>query len=269
MGCIFVKIIPERMLRELEKNIYSGANLPGIAIVFLWTLLGLHFTNKGTGFFYSIVSGGAYYGFLLTLCLILFKNTKSYWGFPEENGKIPVFIGHKLDTILVYPILLMSIIGVISNLLMVSGAFPEALQQTNRGGSKAIELIPRIMLLPLAAFAEEFLNLLLVSFLYNKMKLLKNFRLIVSILSAAFIFGILHSFGWGISAAILVGISYIPAFFATLYMGNIWISFLAHLYNNLIFLTKSLYGSYHFIIIAAISLIPVMWAVKDILRKID
>jgi len=255
------------MIKEMEKNIYGGASLLYIAIVFLWALLGLLSINKGTSFFYSIVSGGVYYSSLLILCLILFKDTRSYWSFPEESKKMPVFIGHKLDTIFIYPILLMSLIGIISNLLMASGVFSAPLQQANTGGRKAIELIPRIMLLPLAAFAEEFLNLLLVSFLYNKMKLQRNFRLIGSILSAALVFGILHSSGWGISAAILIGISYIPVFFATLYTGNVWISFLAHLYNNLISLTKSFYGSYHFILIAAISLIPVVWAIKTMLRK--
>jgi len=255
------------MIKEMEKNIYSGAKLPNIAIVLLWTLLGLLFINRGTSFFYSIVSGGVYYSSLLILCLILFKDARSYWSFPEENKKMPVFIGHKSDTIFIYPILLMSLIGIISNLLMASGVFSTTFQQADTVGSKAVELIPRLMLLPLAAFAEELFNLLLVSFLYNKMKLLRNFKLIGSILSAALIFGILHSFGWGISAAILVGISYIPVFFVTLYTGNIWISFLAHLYNNLISFTKSYYGSYHFIIIAAISFVPVVWAISNIVRK--
>ena len=262
-----MKIILKRALKEMERNIYSDINLLNIAIVFLWTLLCLFFMDRGTSILFSIISGGVYYTSLLVLCFVLFKDIRSYLSFPKSNKKMPVFIGHKLDTIFIYPIILMSLIGIISNLLTVSEIFSTALQQTNTGGSKTIELIARIMLLPLVAFAEELLNLLLVSFLYKKMKLLRNFRLIGSILSAALIFGILHSFGWGLNGAILIGISYIPVFFATLYTGNIWISFLAHLYNDLIAFTKTYYGSYHFIIIAAISLIPAVWAIRTMLRK--
>ncbi|MDD4504722.1 MAG: hypothetical protein PHS15_07845 [Clostridiaceae bacterium] len=263
-----MRIIPEKALNEMEKNIYSGVKLLKGTIVFLWTLLCLFLINRGTSFLYTYISGGLFYISLLVLCLVFFKDIRRYWSFPKENKKIPVFIGHKLDTIFSYPIFLMALIGIISNLLTVLGFFPAALQQMNTGGSKTIELIARIMLFPLVAFTEELLNLLLVSFLYKKMKLLKNFRLIGSILSAALIFGILHSFGWGLNTAILIGISYIPVFFVTLYTGNIWISFLAHLYNDLISFTKAYYGSYHFLIIAAISLIPVMWAIRTMVRKI-
>jgi len=80
-------------------------------------------------------------------------------------------------------------------------------------------------------------------------------------------FGILHSFGWGLNNAIFIGITYIPVFFATLYTGNIWISFLAHLYNDLISFTKAYYGGYHLIIISAVTLIPALWAIRTMLRK--
>jgi len=99
------------------------------------------------------------------------------------------------------------------------------------------------------------------------MKLMGKYRLFGSILSAALIFGILHSFGWGLNAAIPIGIAYIPVFFATLYTGNIWISFLAHLYNDLISLAKYYNSGLHLIIIAVITLIPAVWAVKAMLRK--
>lgn len=263
-----MKIMSEKVLNEMEKNIYGGADLLKGTIVFLWTLLCLFLFNRGTSFLCSYISGGLFYISLLVICFVFFKDMRIYWSFPKENKKMPVFIGHKPDTIFVYPIFLMSVIGIISNLLTVSGFFPADLQQMNAAGSKTIELMARVMLLPLVAFAEELLNLLMVSFLYNKMGLLRNFRLIGSILSAAFVFGILHSSAWGLNAAILIGISYIPVFFATLYTGNIWISFLAHLYNDLISFTKAYYGGYHFMIIAAVSLIPAVWAIRTIFRKI-
>ena len=267
MGCMSMKAKAECVFEHMEKNIYDGINLSKGAIVFLWTILCLFVVNRGTSFLYIYISGGLFYISLLILSIILFKGMRRYLSFPKESKKIPVFIGHKLDTIFIYPVLLMSIIGVISNLLTISGLFPGAVQQVNIETSKTIELTARIMLLPLVAFSEELLNLLMISLSYKKMKLLKNFRLIGSIILAAMIFGILHSFGWGLNKAILIGISYIPVFFATLYTGNIWISFLAHLYNDLISLTKAYYGGYHLIIIAAVTLIPALWAIRTMFRK--
>jgi hypothetical protein len=264
---MFMKAIAERVFEEMRKDIYSGINLSKGAIVFLWTLLCLFLVNRGTSFLYTYISGGLFYVSILILSFIIFKDIKKYMSFPKESKKMPIFIGHKLDTIFIYPILLMSIIGIISSLLTVSGLFPEAVQQVNTETSKTIELMARIMLLPLVAFSEELLNLLMISLLYKKMKLLKNFRLIGSIILAAMTFGILHSFGWGLNNAILIGISYIPVFFATLYTGNIWISFLAHLYNDLISFTKAYYGGYHLIIITAVTLIPALWAIRTLFRK--
>jgi membrane protease YdiL (CAAX protease family) len=119
----------------------------------------------------------------------------------------------------------------------------------------------------LVAFAEELMNLFMVSFFYKYIKLPGNFRVIASILLTAMAFGSLHIFGWGAGAAIPIGVAYIPVFFATLYTGNIWISFFAHLYNDLIFYTKSYNSSYHLAIITAISIIPAVWAMKSMLRK--
>jgi hypothetical protein len=190
-----------------------------------------------------------------------------YLRFPKENKKMPVFIGHRMDTLFVYPILLMSLVGIISNLLTAGGIYPTAIQQTHGTVDKLIELMARITLLPLAAFTEEVLNLLLVSFIFTKIKLFGNFRLAGSILTATMVFGMLHSPGWGFYSAISIGISYLPVFFVTLYTGNIWISFLAHLYNNIISLTKTYYSGYSIIAIAVISFIPIVWAIKTLFRK--
>ena len=255
------------VLKETENNIYSGVNPLNGAIVFIWTLLCLFLINKSKSFVYASAFGGAYYLSLVVLCILLFKGITNYMSFPEENIKMPVFIGHKLDTIFIYPVLLMSLIGITSNLLTVTGFFPTVPQQMDAAVSISTELIAKVTLLPLIAFAEELLNLLLVSFIYKHMKLPGKFRLFGSILSAALIFGILHSFGWGLNAAIPIGIAYIPVFFATLYTGNIWISFLAHLYNDLISLAKYYNSGFHLIIIAVITLIPAVWAIRAMLRK--
>lgn len=258
----------ERAIKEAENNIYSGVNLINGAIVILWTLLCLFLINKSNDFTYTAALGGAFYFTMVVLCLLLFKGISKYLGFPEENKKMPVFIGHKLDTIFTYPVLVMSLIGITGNLLTATGFFPAAPEGMNAaGGAAALELTIRSILLPLIAFAEELFNLLIVSFLYKNMKLPGNIRLIVSIFAAALIFGILHTFGWGFYAAIPIGIAYIPVFIATLYTGNIWISFFAHLYNDLISSVKYYYGDYHFIIIAVISLVPAVWAIRSMLRK--
>ncbi len=258
----------ERAIREAENNIYSGVNFSNGAIVFLWTLLCLFLINKADGFLYTAFLGGAFYFSLLVLCLLLFKGIRKYLRFPKENKKMPVFIGHKLDTIFTYPVLIMSLIGIIENLLSSAGIFSTDLEQLYAaGGASAWEFMIRSILVPLTALAEELLNLLLVSFFYKYMKVHKNFRLIGSIFTAALIFGILHTFGWGLEAVVPIGIAYIPVFIATLYTGNIWISFLAHLYNDLISFTKYYYGGFHFIIIAVISLIPVTWAIGSMFRK--
>jgi hypothetical protein len=162
----------------------------------------------------------------------------------------------------------MALIGITENLLAATGFFPAATNQMiAEGSSSSWEFTARSIILPLVAFAEELLNLLLVSFVYKYMKVHKNFRLVGSVLAAALIFGALHTFGWGFKAAIPVGISYIPVFIVTLYTGNIWISFLAHLYNDLISFTKYYYGNYHLIIAAVVSLIPAVWAIGAMLRK--
>ena len=259
--------IPDKIYKELEKNIYDGISLPKSAIVLFWTVLCLYFVNMKTSRLYAVFFGILFYASLLVLCLILFKDIKRYLSFPKDNNILPRFIGYKPDIILIYPIFLMFLVGAINSLLIASGIFPEALQKMSVAVSDPIELFAKIITLPFVAFTEELINLLLVSLAFNKMKFSGNIRLIVSILLAALIFGILHSIGWGLKTALLIGISYIPVFFATLYTGNIWISFLAHFYNNFISLFKSYYGNFHFIIVAAICLIPFVWAIKAIVRK--
>lgn len=254
---------------ESKKNIYEGVNLLTAILVFAWALLGLFAINQNRSLLWSTVSGVAYYLSLMSLCFVFFKGMGKYLSFPKENKKMPVFIGHKVDILLVYPILLMSLIGIISNLLTATGFYTTTIQQVHSTGDKLIELLTRITLLPLAAFTEEMLNLLLVSFIFTRTKLLGGFRLTGSILVAALFFGLLHSSGWGLNAAISIGLSYLPVFIVTLYTGNIWISFLAHLYNNIISLSKTYYSGYSIIVIAAISFIPIVWSIRALLRRKD
>ncbi|HOM42031.1 MAG TPA: CPBP family glutamic-type intramembrane protease [Bacillota bacterium] len=262
-----MRIIPENIYKEMEKNIYEGISLSKSAIVLFWAFLCLYFAYMKTSYLYTVFFGILFYASLLALCLLLFKDIKRYLSFPKGNKILPRFIGYKPDIIFIYPIFLMSLIGAINNLLIASGIFPEAVQKMSVAVSDPVELFAKIVALPLVTFTEELINLFLVSLAFNKMKFLGNFRLIISILLAALTFGILHSIGWGLKTAILIGISYIPVFFTTLYTGNIWISFLAHFYNNFISLFKSYYGNFHFVIVAAICLIPFVWAIKAIVRK--
>lgn len=258
-----------QVLREAENNIYNGADLPKGAIVFIWTLLCLFLINKNSNFLYAAAFGVAYYLSVIILCLLLFKDIYKYLAFPAEKKEIPRFIGHKTDMIFTYPLLLMSLIGIIGNLLAAAGFTASGPGQVNTVGAAGFrEFIVRIVFMPLAALSEELLNLLLVSFIYNSIKLKGSCRLIGSIFFAALIFGALHAFGWGFYAAIPIGIAYIPVFVSTLYTGNVWISFLAHFYNDLISTTKYYYGSFHFIIIAGIALIPAVWATGTIIRKL-
>lgn len=254
-------------LKEAEKNIYEGVNLFKGTVVFIWALLCLFAINNIKSFLWATASGVFYYMSMFFLCTAFFKGINKYLGFPGENKKMPVFIGHIPDTLFVYPVLLMSLIGIIGHLITNAGFYPDAIQQIGSTDGKFMELIARTALLPLAAFVEEMFNLLLVSFFYMNTKLPGYFRLAWSVLAAALVFGFMHSFGWGLYGSVLIGISYLPVFFATLYTGNIWISFLAHFYNNTIFLTKNYYGSYFFIIIAVISFIPASWAVSTLFRR--
>lgn len=36
-----MRIIPQKIFKEMEKNVYDGISLSKIALVILWTLLGL------------------------------------------------------------------------------------------------------------------------------------------------------------------------------------------------------------------------------------
>lgn len=265
-----MKVRFEKVARVAENNIYSGVNLPKGAIVFLWTLLCLFLINKSSDFLFSAAFGGAYYLSLVVFCLLMFKGIDKYLRFPGEKKEIPVFIGHRIDTLFTYPLLLMALIGMISSMLEAAGFSASGPENMNAaGGVSPLEFAVRSVLLSLTAFAEELLNLILVSIIYKNIRLRGNYRLIGSIFSAALVFGILHTFGWGLYASIPIALAYVPAFMATLYTGNIWISFLAHFYNDLISFTKYYYGGYHYIIIAGIALIPAVWAIAAILRKKD
>lgn len=252
---------------EAKRNVYEGVNLLTGTLVFIWALLCLFIINRNKSLLWASVFGVAYYFSLVIIFTVLFKGMGKYLIFPKENKKMPVFIGHKMDTLFVYPILLMSLIGIISNLLTAAGFYPTNIQQVHSTSNEFIELMARITLLPIAAFAEEMLNLVLVSLFYINMKLPGRFRLAGSMLAAALAFGILHSSVWGLYGAISIGISYLPVFFATLYTGNIWISFLAHLYNNIIALTKSYYGDSFIIVILVITFIPIIWSIRTLFRR--
>lgn len=255
-----------RVLEEAEGNIYNGINIGNGTIVFFWTLLCLFFVNSSSSFAVYASSGGLYYASVVLLGIYLFKDLGGYLCFPIKNKKMPVFIGHKPDTLLTYPILLMAAAGLISSLLSATGLFPAPPQADVAGSSGWAEAV-RLLLMPLLAYGEELINLLMVSFIYKYIKLKGKYRIITSVLSGALIFGLMHTFGQGIGAGILIGASHAPIIFAALYTGNIWVSALAHLYNNLISYAKAYNSGLHLAIIAAVSVMPVVWAVKETLKK--
>jgi hypothetical protein len=252
---------------EIKKNIYEDDKLNAGALVFLWALLCLFIINRMNSLLWAIAAGAIYYLSMTVFCIIFFKGISKYLVFPKENKKIPVFIGYKIDTLFVYPILLVALTGVISNLLAAAGLVPTAVPQLKAAGNGFLMQLSRLSLLPLAAYGEEILNLLMVSFFYTNLKLSGNLRLACSIPAAAFAFGVLHVSGWGIPGAVSVGISHIPLFLTTLYTGNIWISFLAHLYSNIISMTKAWYGGSFVTATAVLTFIAAIWSARVQFRK--
>jgi membrane protease YdiL (CAAX protease family) len=160
----------------------------------------------------------------------------------------------------------MAAAGLISSLLSATGLFPAPPQAEVAGSTGCVEAI-RLLLMPLLAYGEELMNLLTVSFIYRYLRLRGKYRLITSTACGALIFGLMHTFGQGAGAGIVIGVSHIPIILAALYTGNIWVSALAHLYSNVISYAKAYNSGLHLVIIAAVSIIPALWAVKETLRK--
>lgn len=257
----------KKAVSEAAGNVYGGVRLLTGISVFLWALLCLFVLNRIKSPLWATVSGAVYYLSLGAACLFLFRGMEKYLIFPKENKKIPGFIGHKLDTVFVYPLLLMAATGIISNVLAMAGLYPVPLQQVGEAGKGSELFILRLALLPTAAFAEEMLNLIMVSVFYTNIKLSGTPRLLCSMLAAALAFGLLHTSAWGPGGAVSIGISYLPVFFMTLYTGNIWISFLAHLYNNITAFAKAYYSGSHILVLSAIAVVPAIWSVRALLRK--
>ncbi len=256
-----------RVAKEAGKNAYDGIGALNGTIVFLWTLLCLLIISIITNSLFALALAAVFYASVLLLCRVLFKDISRYMKFPGNNSKMPVFIGHKLDILFIYPLFLMVLIGLIGRVITATGLIPASPQQIHGADAGFLESAARVILIPLVAYTEELLNLLMISFFYKSMKPLGSQRFAASMLCAALTFGILHSFSWGMNTALLIGISYIPVFFITLYTGSIWISFLAHLYNDMISLAKAYNEGYHLIIIIAVSIIPAIWALRAMFRK--
>lgn len=255
-----------RVLEEAESNIYNGINVVNGAIVFVWTLLCLFLINKSGSFAVYAVSGGLYYASIVLMGIYLFKGLGGYLSFPSQNRRIPAFIGNKLDILLTYPIFVMAAAGLISSLISATGLLP-ALPKAVVAGSSGRAEAARLLLMPLLAYGEELMNLLMVSFIYKYIRLKEKYRIISSVILGALIFGLMHTFGQGAGAGIQIGVSHIPLIFTSLYTGNIWVSALAHLYSNVISYAKAYNSGLHLAIIAAVVLIPALWAVKETLRK--
>ncbi|MGE5633228.1 MAG: type II CAAX prenyl endopeptidase Rce1 family protein [Caulobacteraceae bacterium] len=249
------------IIKRAENNIYRDISFLGVALVIGWTVACLILTGTSKSFGYSFVFGAIYYISLILLCLAVFKNIGKYFGSPFKLNSIPKFIGSRLDIVFTYPVFLVSFIGVVSSMLTLSGLVPRSPEPLTGINITTDEVFVRFFLLPFVAFAEELLNLIVVSFLYKCLKVLRSSRLLASVLTASAVFGFLHSFGWGFGAALSVAVSFLPVFFVTLYTGNIWISVLAHLYNDIIASIRAYNGSYATAMIAVIVFVPVVWSI--------
>jgi len=257
----------KKAVSEAEVNIYGDIGFFKGMLVFLWVLLCLFVLNGIREPLWATLAGAVFYISLGAACIFLFKGISSYLVFRPDNKKVPVFIGHRIDTVFVYPLILMATTGMISSLLSIAGLYPAPVQSVAGPAAGTGLLMLRLVLLPPAAFAEEILNLLIVSFIYTHIKLAGAIRLPCSIFAAALAFSLLHVSAMGLQGSVYIGISYLPVFFTTLFTGNIWISFLAHLYNNIIALAGTYYSGSHILVISAIAFIPVMWSLKSIFSK--
>lgn len=257
----------KKAVSEAERNIYGGIGYTKGIIVYFCALLCLFVINGIEDPFWATLAGGTFYISLGAACVFLFKGINRYLVFPVKNKKVPLFIGHRIDTVFVYPVLLMASTSLISSLLSMAGLHPANLQPTAGPSSVTGLLSLRFLLLPPAAFAEEMLNLLVVSFFYTYLKLPRVPKLLSTMVTASLAFGLLHFSAWGLPGSVSIGFSYMPVFFATLYTGNIWISFLAHFYSNVIAFSRTYYSGSQILVISAIVFMPVIWSLKSIFKK--
>lgn len=257
----------KKAVSEAGSNTYRSIGYLKSMMVYLWALLCLFVLNGIKDPLWATLAGGIFYISLGAACTFLFKGITRYLVFPAENKKVPIFIGHRIDTVFVYPILLMTITSLISRILSIAGLHPAAMQPMDGSGAGTGLLLLRFVLLAPAAYAEEMLNLLMVSFFYTHHKLFGAPRLLSAMAAAALAFSLLHVSAWGLPGSVSIGLSYMPIFFATLYTGNIWISFLAHFYSNVIAFSRTYYSGSHILVISAIAFIPVIGSLKSLLRK--
>lgn len=257
----------KKAVSEAERNIYGNIGFYKGIMVFLWALLCLFALNGIRDPFLATLAGAAFYISLGAICIFLFEGITRYLVFPAENKKVPLFIGHRIDIVFVYPVLLMASTSLLSSLLSIIGLHPAILKPVDGSSAGTGLLSLRLLLLPPAAFAEEMLNLLVLSFFYTYLKPHRGPRLLYTMVAASIAFGLLHVSAWGLSGAVSIGFSYMPVFFATLYTGNIWISFLAHFYSNAIAFSRAYYDGSYILVISAIVFIPVIWSLKSLLRK--
>lgn len=250
---------------RLESNICKEINSFGAVTIFVWTVICLSYINIINSFSYVYAVGALYYISFIIICLIGFKGIRTYLQSPFKLNNIPEFIGKKLDVVFSYPIFLLSLISILNKIMEITGLVPRNFQQLPQAEGAGF-MLARLIMLPIAALSEELLNLIAVSFIYKHLKVLKQLRLLISIIAASALFGLLHSFAWGGQAVLPLAVAFVPSFILTLYTGNIWISTLAHLYNNIAASAGMLGKGYSHNVLVLLVIVPAAWAIVSIIK---
>lgn len=249
------------VLKQSESNISGEISTFDGSVAVVCTLICLICIDRIDSFAYAYAAGTIFYVLIILLALRCFNGLSSYLASPFKHNNIPIFIGKRLDVVFSYPVFLLAIINILNRIMVMAGSIPDKLQYAAETAYTPGFIIMRLAMLPIVALSEELLNLIIVSSVYNTLKPLRQLRLPLSILIASALFGLLHSFAWGGQAALNLAVSFVPVFVVTLFTGSIWISTLAHLYND-IAATAGLMGEvYSLGIYSLIVIVPAVWAV--------
>lgn len=261
----FVKAAGQ-VIRQSERNMPAQVNsFRGIALI-VWTIISLAFINRMNTFVQAYAAGIMQYIIFAIIAAVCFKGISAYFESPFRLQSMPRFIGKKMDVLFIYPFLLLSIINILNKVMETAGILPQDFQHAPQAGMTTAFITMRFIMLPIVALAEELFNLIAVSLIYKHLTPFNKLRLPISITAAAALFGFLHSFAWGGQAVVPLAISFAPTFIVTLYTGNIWISTLAHLYNDIAANAGMLGEGYSYAAAALLAAVPAAWASASLLK---
>lgn len=220
----------EKIDKKISDNSLVNVNYFWGCFLILWLFIGTKIYNYFN--FRGIIPQLGYY--LITL-LICSKNMKVISIFLDNPFKSNINITKILNTIYFYPYYV-----IMSGVLIV--IIPEImgwLQSDPQGLSNAnitIDLyMKKLVMLPIVVFVEEICNLIIYILISNWLsKAIKKYWAAGAIILSSFIFGLLHVTVWNFQTAINLGLMHIPYFFSIAFLGNIWVSIIAHGFQNAI-----------------------------------